>query len=66
MPATNDDLFFIKSTDEGALEVKVLKLYSESINDDDNDIYESYPIANDELLMADLIRKKRVRKTGEK
>ena len=59
LQASNGDLFFLKSTNKGALEVKILKLDGPL---DSQNFFESYTIIDDQEIKKDLLREKRVRK----
>ena len=59
LQASNGDLFFLKSTNKGALEVKILKLEGPL---DSQNFFESYTIIDNQEIKKDLLRDKRVRK----
>ena len=59
LEASNGDKFFISKSEEGSVEVKILKLGSSKSEIDDNEFeknYDSYPIPEDSQIKNDVLR----------
>ena len=61
MRAANDDIFFVRSAEEGQAEVVILNSSSSNQN-----FYDSYVISADDTVQTDVTRRSRVRKKGER
>ena len=61
MRAANNDIFFVKSAEQGKLEVVILNQASQNEN-----FYDSYEISADDTVQTDITRTSRFRIFGEK
>ena len=61
MRAANNDIFFVKSAEQGKLEVAILNQASKNEN-----FYDSYEISADDTVQTDITRTGRFRMFGEK